>query len=157
LENRVRVVKEIKLTAAKDVAKSPGRKTAGEAAGGGKQVTLDGTWQGYVVRGKGEGPNDNATHLQVQVQGNRIVAFNLDDRKPQGQGMLRMDAGHNILDAMGDVVGAGTGRNYPGIFQVEGDTWKWCVDSQGRTRPTELVSRKSQYLLILKKQAATEQ
>ena len=48
----------------------------------------------------------------------------------------------------------GKGQTYAGIYELDGDSWRWCVSPRKGERPTEFVTRKGQFLLVLKRQAA---
>lgn len=118
----------------------------------GDRPKLQGVWQGYVVDGKGENPNQGPLHLQVTISADKISAINLGDGgKSMGEGTYRLDPAKQAIDASGVVLPGKRSRDYAGIFALEGDTLKWCVDNQQKGRPTEFRTVKGQYLLILKR------
>ena len=46
----------------------------------------------------------------------------------------------------------GRKEEYLGIYSLEGDTLKWCV-SRGKVRPTEFLTAKGSFLVIIKRQS----
>jgi uncharacterized protein (TIGR03067 family) len=119
-----------------------------------EQARFEGTWEGYVVMGRGEKPDDGPVKLRLVVKGDKMTATDLRANKSLGEGTFKIDPSKKIkeIDSSGTVMGAGKSRSYPGIYEIQGDTLKWCVDNQGKARPTDFVSAKAQYLLILKRQ-----
>jgi uncharacterized protein (TIGR03067 family) len=124
----------------------------GDAA---ERKKLQGVWRGWVVDGKGENPDRGPLNLEVTITADKISARNLQDKgKNMGEGTYRLDPTKRIkeIDATGVVLPAVRAKTYAGIYQIDGDTLRWCVDNQGKTRPTEFASRKGQFLLVLKRQ-----
>ena len=70
-----------------------------------------------------------------------------------GSGTYTMtgNAKSGTLDAA-QTTGPQAGRTYMGVYEVTGDTLKWCVTGRTRTRPTTMATDKGNYLLILKRQ-----
>lgn len=66
---------------------------------------------------------------------------------------LKVDAGRDpkTFDAK-EVEGSGVGRVYKGIWELEGDTLKWCFGT--RDRPTGFKEKEDEdfFLLVLKRQ-----
>jgi uncharacterized protein (TIGR03067 family) len=116
---------------------------------------LIGVWRGYVVDGRGENSDRGPVHLEVTFTADKITARNLQDGgKSLGEGTYRIDLTKRLqeIDTTGVVVPDTRQRPYPGIFQVEGNTLRWCVNRGGKERPTEFVTRRGQYLLVLQRQ-----
>jgi uncharacterized protein (TIGR03067 family) len=127
----------------------------GNAQEDGERRRLSGVWRGYVVDGKGENPDRGPLHLEVTITPDKITARNLDQGgKGMGEGTYRLDPSRKLkeIEATGVVLPGVRARTFPGIYEVEGNTLRWCVDNTGKSPPTEFVSRKGQYLLILKRQ-----
>ena len=61
------------------------------------------------------------------------------------------NAKSGTLDAA-QTTGPQAGRTYRGVYEVTGNTLKWCVTGRNRTRPTTMATDKGNYLLILKRQ-----
>ena len=119
--------------------------------------SLVGTWQGYVVEGKGENPNRGAVHLEIVITPDKMTSTDLQTpSKSFGEGTFRLDASAKLktLDPIG-TGGPEKGKAYLGIYILEGDTLKWCVANPGKPRPQEFASKTGagQFLMILKRQA----
>jgi uncharacterized protein (TIGR03067 family) len=66
-----------------------------------------------------------------------------------GQGTYRLDAGTKQLDAVG-LAGQQQGKNFTGIYRLNGDNLEWCVANPGIPRPTQYYTRQQvQFHLIL--------
>jgi uncharacterized protein (TIGR03067 family) len=114
---------------------------------------LVGTWQGFVVEGRGANPNDGPVKIEVVITRDRITARDLRADKSLGEGTYKLDSAKKLkeIDATGSVSGRRS-RTFLGIYEIEGDTLKWCADNVGKGRPAEFLSQRGQYLLILKRQ-----
>lgn len=117
---------------------------------------LAGTWEGYVVDGRGENPNRGPVHLRLVISGNQMSAYDLsgpDKGTPLGTGTYRVGSSSPLaeLDATGVVLPGKRARTFIGVYEVDGDTLKWCVDNRGKQRPTEFRTAGGKYLLILKR------
>jgi uncharacterized protein (TIGR03067 family) len=66
---------------------------------------------------------------------------------------LKVDAGRNpkTFDAK-EVEGVGVGRIYKGVWEVEGDTLKWCFSTKDRPKGFEIKEDADFFLLILRRQ-----
>ena len=117
------------------------------------QQNLLGTWTGWVVEGRGERPDRGPAKISEMVITRDLIRAR-DDRQSYGAGQYRLDARQNPghLDAMG-TEGQSRGKNYLGIFSLQGDTLYWCSANPGRPRPTELATRpgNGQFLMVLKR------
>jgi uncharacterized protein (TIGR03067 family) len=135
-----------------NVAPAPAQgKDAAEA----DRKALQGTWRGWVVEGKSEKADRGPVHLELIIDGDRITAKRLEAATPLdlGEGTYRLSANGNVktIDAK-RTRAPGKGQSYAGIYAIEGDTFRWCVANPNQERPTELVTRRGQFLLILKRQ-----
>ncbi len=133
------------------VASWPLLASAGPA---GDSKALEGTWRGWVVEGKGETPNQGPVQLELVIKGDRIVATQLNGKAASlGEGTYHLSVvgQHKAIDAT-RTSAPGKGRTHPGIYALKGDTLKWCVANPNGDRPTEFVTRRGQFLLILKRQ-----
>lgn len=116
-------------------------------------TSLAGVWRGWVVRGTGEDPNSGEMEIELTITDNRMVAKELGtQRAPGGLGagtftVMGATAG-GMLDADG-TEGPQTGRHYQGIYELHGDTLRWCVSNRGRQRPTTMATDRGNYLMIL--------
>jgi hypothetical protein len=141
-------------TAAED-AGSRGAAAKGKTPAAASDLDLNGTWRGFVVAGKGENPNSGTVHLELTIQGNRIVAQRLDgQRGPLGQGTYTITtARYYQLDATESHV-RGKPRVYLGICAFGPDLMRWCVATPGNGRPATFETKGQQFLLILRRQKA---
>lgn len=116
---------------------------------------LLGTWTGFVVEGRGEKPDAGPIKIEVVITADKITARDLRADRSLGHGTYKLDVSKKVaeIDATGAVGGGRREKPYPGIFELNGDTLRWCVDNQGKTRPTEFASERGRYLLILKREA----
>jgi uncharacterized protein (TIGR03067 family) len=66
---------------------------------------------------------------------------------------LKVDAGkeRKTFDAK-EVEGLGVGRIYKGIWEVEGDTLKWCFSTKDRPKGFEVQEQADFFLLVLTRQ-----
>ena len=66
---------------------------------------------------------------------------------------LRLDAGKDpkTFDAK-EVEGLGVGRTYKGIWEVEGDSLKWCFSTKDRPKGFESKADADFFLLVLRRQ-----
>jgi uncharacterized protein (TIGR03067 family) len=115
---------------------------------------LEGTWEGFAVEGKGETPDRGPVHLRLVIQGNTISAFDLRNKeKDMGKGTYTIDptAKFKEINGTGVVLPGKRERKYPGIYELDGDTLKWCVNNRQEERPTEFHTTRGNFLLILKR------
>ena len=128
----------------------------GDEPGGGaaELKKLAGTWEGYVVEGEGVNPDRGPVHLRVTIAEAKIDAVDLGQGgKEMGSGTFQIDPAQDIkqIDATGVILPGKRERTFAGIYSLDGDTLKWCVDNRGQVRPTEFRTEKGKYLLILKR------
>jgi uncharacterized protein (TIGR03067 family) len=119
---------------------------------------IQGAWRGWVVEGKGEQPNQGFVHLEVIIKNDTMTAQRLDRQKDAalGEGTFKLALAdkHKTIDATRTST-PGKGQVNIGIYSLEGDTLKWCVGAPNKDRPEDFVSRRGQFLLILKRQPAS--
>lgn len=131
---------------------TPNSTTRGNA----ENSRLSGIWRGWVVRGRGENPNEGEMEVELTVEGNRITGRELGTQRASGGlggGTFTMTGNGNSgnLDADG-TEGPQDGRSFMGIYELQGDTLRWCVSNRGRQRPTAMATDRGNYLMILRKQ-----
>lgn len=118
---------------------------------------LVGVWRGWVVDGRGENPNSGQMEIELTIEGDRITGREVGTRRaPEGIGggtftMTGTTSGN--LDADG-TSGPQDGRHFMGIYELQGDTLRWCVGNRGRQRPQTMATDRGNYLMILRKQPA---
>lgn len=116
---------------------------------------LSGTWEGYAVEGTGERPDRGPVHVRLKISGDKIEAFDLGaNAKEMGTGSFTLDPGKTLkeIDAKGIILPGKRERTFAGIYELDGDTLRWCVDNRQKERPTEFRTHAGKYLLILKRQ-----
>lgn len=126
--------------------------------GNAENSRLSGVWRGWVVRGRGENPNEGEMEVELTIEGNRIVGRELGTQRAPGglgAGTFTMTGNGNSgnLDADG-TDGPQDGRHFQGIYELQGDTLRWCVSNRGRQRPTAMATDRGNYLMILRKQTS---
>ncbi|MBN9120623.1 MAG: TIGR03067 domain-containing protein [Planctomycetes bacterium] len=115
---------------------------------------LEGVWEGFVVEGKGERADRGPYQLRITVTGDKMTAVDLKNNKDMGSGTFKIDPTKSLktLDATGVVPPAKRDKTYLGVYELDGDTLKWCVDNRQRgERPTEFRSNNGNFLMILKR------
>lgn len=126
--------------------------------GSGGTSRLGGIWRGWVVRGRGENPNEREMEVELTIEGDRITGRELGtQRAPGGLGagtfVMTGNGNSGNLDADG-TAGPQDGRHFLGIYELQGDTLRWCVSNRGRQRPTVMASDRGNYLMILQRQGS---
>lgn len=133
--------------------------TSGESRGGAERPAanrLAGTWRGWVVDGRGENPNAGHMQMELRIEGNTMTAREIGQRGGSGQGLgdgtfeLSGTGNSGNLDATG-TSGRHDGIEYLGIYEINGDTLKWCVGNRGRPRPQEYSTGRQNYYMILRR------
>ena len=114
---------------------------------------LMGTWTGWIVDGRGDRPNAMIGKITEMVITDRTIRAR-DDQQNMGEGNYRLgrEQGMGTLDTAA-VAGPLRGKTYLGIYQLDGDTLRWCTANPGRPRPTELITRRGEgwYLMVLRR------
>jgi uncharacterized protein (TIGR03067 family) len=125
----------------------------GAVGKGGLKQQLIGTWSGYMADGDGSRHGD----IQLVVTENEITASNPRGQAVMGAGSYSISGEGGKLhriDAKG-TSGQFGGKNYEGVFSIEGTTLKWCSanDNPRSKRPTKLQTdvQAGQFLMILEK------
>lgn len=113
---------------------------------------LAGTWRGFVVAGRGEREDRGPVKLtEVVITADTVTAR--DDNQSFGEGKYKLDLTQTPrrMDSSG-TTGNVKGREFTGIYTLEGDTLKWCVANPGKPRPTEYKTTTAvQFYMVLKR------
>lgn len=117
---------------------------------------LVGVWTGYAVDGKGETPDRGPVKLELSISTELIQAkeFKGDQVIDHGEGSYEFNLSESprFLDGNKKTRNPNRQEIWLGIYELEGDTLKWCVGR--RTRPTEFETKKGAFLLILQRKGA---
>lgn len=118
------------------------------------RARLVGVWSGYAVNGKGEKPNEGPVKIELTITRDLIKAkqFKGPNTLDLGEGRfeIKLDKTPNHLDGDKKLDNPNRKEVWLGIYQLDGDTLKWCVKRKGR--PTEFATGDGAFLLILKRQ-----
>ena len=138
---------------------SSGTSTPAAGRGDTNAARLAGVWKGWIVHGRGENPNAGEMEIELTVEGNRMTGREQGTRRGPAEGLgsgtftMTGNGKTGNIDTDG-TSGSQDGRHSMGIYELDGDTLKWCVTQRNRVRPTTMVTDRGNYLLILRKQPA---
>lgn len=124
------------------------------AAAGAELKRLEGVWEGFVVEGRGEKADRGPFQLRLTIAGGKMSAVDLKNgNKDLGTGTVTVNPAGPLrqLDAAGAVLPARREKAYLGVYQLDGDTLRWCVGNKFDQRPEEFRSHNGNYLLVLKR------
>lgn len=134
----------------------PARTSATTSGGGGQASTpggggIEGVWRGAILNQQG----NNEMEVELTVSGNRIEGREQRSGRPMqdlGSGTYTITGnGSGTLDADG-TGGPQEGRHFMGIYELNGNTLRWCVSNRGRQRPDRMATDRGNYLLVLQRQ-----
>ena len=97
--------------------------------------------------------------IELTVEGNRMTGRELGTKRGPAEGLgagtftMTGNGKTGNIDTDG-TSGSQDGRHSMGIYELDGDTLKWCVTQRNRARPTTMATDRGNYLLILRKQTA---
>jgi uncharacterized protein (TIGR03067 family) len=119
---------------------------------------LVGVWIGYAVEGRGEKPDQGPVKLKLTITKETIKAIQYKgkDMLDLGEGTFEIVHSKTPFTLDGDKKLDNPNRKevWQGIYQLDGDTLKWCVRRKGR--PTEFQTGDGAFLMILKRQKSSE-
>jgi uncharacterized protein (TIGR03067 family) len=111
---------------------------------------LSGNWEGFIAEPRGERPGP-VRFSEIRITPERIRGTQGDGRD-MGEGTYQLGVAGTVrtLDSTG-LSGEPRGKTFLGIYEIRGDTLRWCVANPGKPRPTEFASRPSsgQFLMVL--------
>lgn len=117
------------------------------------RAKLAGLWAGYAVEGKGEKPDQGPVKLELVITNDLIKATQFKGKDPLdlGEGTFVLDLAKSPgnLDATKKTDNPNRKETWVGIYQLDGDTLKWCVGR--KARPTEFATGQGAFLIILKR------
>jgi uncharacterized protein (TIGR03067 family) len=110
-----------------------------------------GTWEGYMANDDGSPQG----YIKLEITADTITASNPRGGQTMGAGTYRISGATNKtkrIDAKG-TSGQYQGKNYEGIFSIEGKTLKWCSANDRSKRPSDLKTnvRTGAFLMVLEK------
>jgi uncharacterized protein (TIGR03067 family) len=102
---------------------------------------------------KGGMPGDPPGSMELVITPTKISGRNPRTGESLGEGTYQLDPVKKTIDAH-KIEKSGRGREYVGIYSIEGNVLKWCSNSNTRKRPTDLVHRpeRDQFLMVLQRQ-----
>ena len=115
--------------------------------------SLLGTWEGWLVDGDGSQKTQQRQRISEMV----ITAAQISTKDGRGSSMgtggykLGAAGAVRTIDATG-TSGQPQGKNFLGIYQVNGDTLKWCSgNDKAKARPSELKTNvgNGHFLMVL--------
>ena len=110
---------------------------AGGGAGTADNKDLLGEWEGFITDGDGSSPSQRRGNISLNVTKEAITTTGGGSG---GAGTYKISGGSGKvrqIDASG-TDGQYRGKQYEGIFTIEGNTLKWCSGNPGKGRPREL-------------------
>ena len=113
---------------------------------------LIGTWKGFVVNGRGQRVDTGIAKLAEMVITEKTIRAK-DDTVSFGEGTYKLDLTQTPrrLDPTG-TTGDLKGYQFTGIYELDGDTLKWCVANPGKMRPAEYKTVAAvQFYMVLKR------
>jgi uncharacterized protein (TIGR03067 family) len=111
-----------------------------------------GTWEGFMANEDGSPQG----RIKLEISEEAITASNPGGGQIMGTGTYKVSGATNRtkrIDAKG-TSGQYKGKDYEGIFVIEGKTLKWCsCNERATSRPTDLKTnlRSGHFLMVLEK------
>ncbi len=105
---------------------------------------LDGVWVGGVKQPGGRGKSGQGLMVNITelvIKDGKITAKSDRGGRGLGEGTytLNLNANPRNLDAIG-TGGPTQGKNYLGIYRLNGDTLEWCAANPGIARPKDFFT-----------------
>ncbi len=121
-----------------------------------ERAKLEGVWVGGVTNPGVQGKSGQGTMVvlsEVVIKNGKITAKD-GGKSGLGEGTYQLNLGTNpkTLDAVG-TGGKTQGKNYLGIYKLEGDKLEWCSGNPGIPRPTAFFTKPQvQFHMVLTRQ-----
>jgi uncharacterized protein (TIGR03067 family) len=113
-------------------------KGATPAAGGAADnKDILGEWVGHLMDGDGSNPGQRRGNMTLTITPEKITQGGGGGTNGEGTYKISGTGKLRRIDAKG-TAGQYAGKEYEGIFTIEGDTLKWCSGNPGKGRPTAL-------------------
>ena len=109
-----------------------------------ERAKLEGTWVGGVTNPGVQGKSGQGTMVilsEVVIKDGKITAKD-GGKSGLGEGTYKLNLGTNpkTLDAVG-TGGKTQGKNYLGIYKLNGDSLEWCAGNPAIPRPTAFFTK----------------
>jgi uncharacterized protein (TIGR03067 family) len=115
---------------------------AQDSASAEEKKKLIGTWRGGQA-------HERQPSMELIITATKISGTNLRTGSSMGEGNYRINASKKWIDVRG-TDNPVRGKNYQGIYEIEGDTLKWASNNDtGPGRPKELASKGNESFLIV--------
>jgi uncharacterized protein (TIGR03067 family) len=116
---------------------------------------LVGQWESFVSQGDGSNPQQRIARMSLTITPGHV---NSTGAGTIGDGTYRISGGAGKLHYI-DSTGTGgqyAGKQYQGIFSIEGNTLKWCAGDPGRGRPNSLRTNPAAgyFLMVLTRKSS---
>jgi uncharacterized protein (TIGR03067 family) len=111
---------------------------------------LQGTWRIESSTWNGVADPEIAKSVTIQFQGDKFIVIDIDGNRQQETIKLMTDQTPKAIDC----TSKGGGQPAPGIYSLEGDTFKWCsAGGPNKIRPTTFSSQpgSKQSLMVLRR------
>jgi uncharacterized protein (TIGR03067 family) len=114
---------------------------------------LIGTWEGWLMNGDGSQSSQRQQRISEMVITAQQITCKDGGNRSMGAGTYRLGGTGTLrtIDATG-TAGQPSGKAFQGIYQINGDTLKWCSgNDKAKTRPTELKTNvgNGHFLMVL--------
>ncbi len=113
---------------------------------------LQGTWRIESSFWNGVEDSEIAKSVKILFQGDKFIVVDRDGNRQEERIKLIPDQNPKAIDCWSK---ASDGQANPGIYSLEGDTFKWCSAGGGnKARPTSFASNpgSKQSLMILRRE-----
>lgn len=105
---------------------------------------LIGTWRGGF-------PGDKNDRYELVITPEKISGTDVQSKRTLGAGTFKLDTEKHTIDNKGNE-GPTNGKNFMGIYELDGDTLKWASNNGNGGRPSELKHKpRESFLMILKR------
>jgi len=128
-------------------------KTTPAAGGNGTTANKDfpGVWEGFLTDGDGSNPGQRRGNITLTITSEKITSGS--GGGTNGDGTYKISGGSGKLrriDTKG-TSGQYAGKEYEGVFAIEGNTLKWCSGNPGKGRPDALRTNigSGHFLMVL--------
>ena len=112
---------------------------------------LQGTWRIESSLWNGVPEPEVAKRARYLFQGNKFIVVDIDGNRREETIRLMPDQTPKAIDCSSK----GDGQTLPGIYELEGDTLRWCSPlGSPKVRPTSFTSQPGsrQYLMVLRRE-----